>query len=184
MIDSDIQQELQYELVGDEKLIWAGRPRAGIIFTRSDVFYVPFGLIFLGLVSAFFYISYRQQPSSFYNFYIFIFVIAGIYNAFGRFIYDSKRRANTVYGITDARIIIKSGIFSKNYKSVYLEDIPEINIEEGPNSSGTIVLGSNAFQLSDLPGMGKLRAESRPIRLEYLSDVEDPYRLLLKLTNE
>ncbi len=50
MIDIDIQQELQYELIDDEKLIWTGRPGLGIIFRKIDIFLIPFSVFWFGMV--------------------------------------------------------------------------------------------------------------------------------------
>ena len=50
MIDIDIRQELQYELIDDEKLIWTGRPGLGIIFRKIDIFLIPFSVFWFGMM--------------------------------------------------------------------------------------------------------------------------------------
>ena len=106
MIDIDIQQELQYELIDDEKLVWTGRPGTGIIFRKIDIFLIPFSLIWFGMILfVIFGVSTSPSENSNTPWPVFLFLIpflfAGCYVTFGRFLIDKRRRANTVYGITN-----------------------------------------------------------------------------------
>lgn len=69
------------------------------------------------------------------------FVLAGLYIIFGRFIVDAKQRSKTYYGVTNERIIIVSGLFSRRIKSLNLRTLTDISLDEKTNGSGTISFG-------------------------------------------
>ena len=44
----DATTELSDELESGEKLLWSGRPRQAIVFRSSDIFLIPFSLLWGG----------------------------------------------------------------------------------------------------------------------------------------
>ena len=48
MPNYDLENDLRPNLASDEKLIWTGRPKTGIVFRGSDLFLVPFSLLWGG----------------------------------------------------------------------------------------------------------------------------------------
>lgn len=50
----------------------------------------------------------------------------------------------TVYGITEKRIIIKSGVFKESIKSLNIKTLGGLTLDEKHDKSGTITLGSNS----------------------------------------
>jgi hypothetical protein len=86
-------------------------------------------------------------PLSFYSLGI-PFLVIGLVFVFGRFFIDAKLRENTFYGLTDDRIIIKSGIFKKTIKSVNIRTISDIEYTERSDRSGTMNIGpKNAMMM-------------------------------------
>lgn len=73
------------------------------------------------------------------------FVIIGLYLIFGRFFVDAKVRARTTYGVTNDRIIIISGLFSQQVKSMQIRTISDISLTEKSDGSGTIIFGPSLF---------------------------------------
>lgn len=59
----------------------------------------------------------------------------------GRFFIDSKSRSKTWYGVTNERIIIVSGIFSKQVKSLNLKTLTDVTLDEKADLTGTITFG-------------------------------------------
>jgi hypothetical protein len=87
------------------------------------------------------------------------FVLVGLYLIFGRFIYDSMKRAKTFYGLTDQRAIIVSGLLSKGVKSLNLKTLSDVSLSEKKNGYGSIVFGQenqmmSMFMGGGFPGMG------------------------------
>ena len=118
-MDFNTQRIIQSEIDSDEKLIWFGKPNQGIVFRGSDIFMIPFSLLWGGF-AIFWEISALSIPMDkagaigiIFPLFGIPFVLVGLYMIFGRFIYDAKNRSKTFYGITDQRVIIVSGLFRK-----------------------------------------------------------------------
>jgi Bacterial PH domain len=165
---SDPATELARELDPGEKLLWSGRPAQGILFRSSDIFLIPFSLLWggfaifweLAALVATSRAGARAAGPVAYVFPLFglPFVVVGLYLMVGRFLVDRAQRRNTVYGITDRRAIIRSGRFSRTTKSVNLRTLSDITLTERPDPRGTITLGSTFgvyswFQGTSWPGM-------------------------------
>ena len=46
--DIDAEDELRSELDNTERLLWAGRPKQGVVFYGIDVFLIPFSILWFG----------------------------------------------------------------------------------------------------------------------------------------
>ncbi len=154
----DAQLIIQKELDSGEKFLWAGMPKQGTIFKGSDVFMVPFSLLWGGF-AIFWEIIALQIPSEkagavsiIFPLYGIPFVLIGLYLIFGRFIYDSKKRAKTFYGLTDQRAIIISGLFSKGVKSLNLKTMSDVSLSEKSDGHGTITFGQENQMMSMFMG--------------------------------
>jgi hypothetical protein len=98
---------------------------------------------------------------------------------FGRFIYDSKKRGKTFYGLTDQRAIIVSGLFSKSVKSLNLVTLTDVSLKEKSDLSGTITFGyenqtANFFGGNSFLGMGVNNAP----KFELIENAKDVYNKL------
>jgi hypothetical protein len=142
------------ELGKDEKLLWAGQPRQGIVFRAADIFMIPFSLMWGGFaiaweVMAIYMLTAAGEeeegaPLAFtiiFPLFGVPFVLAGLYFIFGRFIVDAKRRAKTFYGLTNQRIIVVSGLRTRKLKSLNLKTLSEVSLSEKPDRSGSITIG-------------------------------------------
>jgi len=146
-MDFDVYTELRSNLDPNESLLWAGKPQSGIVFRNSDIFMIPFSLIWGGFAIFWFVTALASGAAFFFAAFGIPFVLVGLMMIFGRFFLDSYMRKNTYYGLTDKRIIIKSGIFSKSIKSLNIKTISDIEYTEKTDGSGTINIGpKNPFQ--------------------------------------
>jgi len=185
----DPTTELSDELESGEKLLWSGRPRQGIVFRSSDIFLIPFSLLWGGFaifweVAALYGTSRSgtntpQAVKFVFPLFGLPFVAIGLYMIFGRFFTDSAQRRNTVYGITDQRVIIRSGLFSRATKSLNLRTLSDVTLSERGDGSGTITLGPGAgfyswFYGTSWPGMGRNLAPC----LDSIADAKSVYQIL------
>lgn len=138
-MDYELSQELQPYLNQSERLLWAGKPKAGILFRTSDLFVVPFSLLWCGF--AVFWVFMAQKAGGIFALFGVPFVVIGLYFVFGRFLVDARQRAGTVYGLTEDRILIRSGLFSKSLQSVNIKALTDFQYTEKKDGSGTITLG-------------------------------------------
>lgn len=91
----------------DESLLWKGKPKQGIVFTKSDIFMIPFSVLWAGF-AVFWEINVLRikDVPIFFTLWGIPFILAGIYITIGRFIHDYLNRKNTEYFVTDKRVII------------------------------------------------------------------------------
>lgn len=72
------------------------------------------------------------------------FVLVGLYFMFGRFWFDRLLRERTYYGVTNERILIKTGVFSSTLKSLNLRSLADISLSEKSDGSGSISFGGGS----------------------------------------
>lgn len=141
-MQQDASQTIRAQLEGGEKLIWSGHPRQGIILRGSDIFLIPFSVLWCGF-AIFWEASVASSDKAPPFFLIFggLFVLIGLYFVFGRFWVDAKQREKTFYGVTDQRVIIVGGILQRRIKSLTLRTLSDVSLSEKSNGVGTITFG-------------------------------------------
>lgn len=176
----DIENELLPNLSKGEKFLWTGRPKRGIVFGSSDILFIPFSMLWVAGV-IFLEKTALQDGIHFPRLVIIPISIVGLYATAGRFFADAIIRKNTIYAITDTRVIIKSGVFDKRIKSLNIKTISDLSYKEKGNGSGTIILGptdARAFVLNGRPD--KWPGITQPPRLYLINDVSKVYGLLIE----
>lgn len=169
---------IKEQLSADETLLWSGRPKQGLVFRPSDIFMIPFTLLWggfaviweVGVISA-------GAPWWFALFGV-PFVVIGIYIMFGRFWVDARQRHAMYYGVTPERVIIVSGLFARQVKSISLKSLANFSLIERRNGAGIITFWSAVhpyFWSSAMwPGMGY---QSVPT-FELAADARSVYNLI------
>lgn len=140
-----LQLELRREIDVQERLLWSGYPRQGMMLRAQDAFLVPFSLLWGGFAFFWEYSALHSEAPLLFKLWGIPFVLAGIWFIAGRFFTDSLTRARTVYGVTSRRVLIISGLIRRQTRSLELLGLSEINISEKPDGSGTIIFGPNPF---------------------------------------
>lgn len=141
----DIPEEISREVAGSERVLWAGQPRQGVFLRGTDAFLIPFSLLWGGF--AFFWeASVLEAPNApgFFALFGIPFVGVGVYLIFGRFFADAKQRERTFYVVTNERILIISGLFSRKVKSLNLRTLADLSLSEGSDGEGSISFGGGS----------------------------------------
>lgn len=181
----EAQLVIQSELDSGEELLWAGTPKQSTVFRPSDVFMIPFSLLWGGF--AIFWeimaLGFLGNGAGSFNLVFPLFgipfVIVGLYMIFGRFIYDAKKRSKTFYGLTDQRAIIVSGIFSKSVKSLNLKTMSDVSLTEKSSGNGTITFGQEDHVMSMFMGGGLMGAGGSLVpKFELVEDAKQVYNKL------
>lgn len=175
----NLQSELRPHLDQDENLLWTGQPKTGIIFRTADIFMIPFSILWCGF--AIFWVILASQGSVLFALFGVPFVIVGLIAVFGRFIIDAKQRQHTIYGITENRILIKSGVFSKNIRSLNLKTISDISLNEKGDGIGTISIGPTHPFMDWGQGMNWWFETAMNPRLELIPNARQVYNQILEL---
>lgn len=159
------QYEISRELEPGESLLWAGKPKQGILLQASDAFLIPFSLVWCGFAIFWEWSVLRSPGTTIMALAGIPFVVIGLFFVFGRFVWDARRRAKTYYGLTDRRVVILSRSPSRTTSSLSLKTLQEISIAERADRSGTIVFGqqhpmAKMYGGASWPGMGRYVAPS------------------------
>jgi hypothetical protein len=156
----ELEQEISRELNAGERLLWTGRPRQGVVFRHSDIFLVPFSLLWCGFAIFWEVSVFTSGAPFFFRLWGIPFVLVGLYFVFGRFLVESQQRKKTFYGLSNERVIIVSGLFNRSVKSMNLRTLTDVSLMERSDHSGSITFGQTSsiyswFGNSSWPGMGQ-----------------------------
>jgi hypothetical protein len=132
----------KYDLLTDEEILWIGQPETNVRFMRSDIFSIPFSLIFLitGIILFVFAVNNRV----FYTFLIGLpFFISGVYPLFGIFFQSKYLKKRTYYAVTNKRVLILTNLFSRDLQSRFISGVHDINKYIHKDGIGTIHFGNH-----------------------------------------
>ena len=168
VMDPDAARIITAELAPNERLIWAGRPRRGLILHREDALYLPLGLYFvLVSVTAFLDTTITSHPPPDGGsgqpplFTIAIFVVFLLYMAFGNLLFDARLRSTSFYGLTNERIIIVTRLLRRTLVSLPLKGLSDLTLMQGSSPDGKILFGPQPAGSGTQPGsIPKRRARS------------------------
>ena len=173
----EVEQQIAQQLEGGEQLLWSGQPGSGIRFRRADFYMVPFSLLWGGFAVYWEILAFRHESPLFFRFWGVPFVLFGVHLVVGRFILDSWQRANTLYGVTNRRVIIVNGIRTRRTTSLPMPTIPAITLAEREDGSGDVVFDTTDARHVAVGGLVP-RGSFVPIMLEFLPNVRHVYNII------
>ena len=171
--------EVQKHIEPRERVLWSGQPRQGVMLRGSDVFLIPFSLLWGGFVIFWEYSVLTQGAPLFFALFGVPFVVIGIYLIVGRFYVEAKQREKTFYAVTSERVLIISGLLQQKVKSLALRTLSDVSVTESKDGSGSISFG-HSFPFASLfggmfwPGTGQF---SGP-RLDTINNSKQVYQLI------
>ena len=134
-------------LLPGERIVWSGRPAGGVIFTRRDIFLIPFSLLWCGfailwtgLAAGAAVFSHRADVAGFPLFGL-IFVAIGLYFVAGRFAVDALLRKQVRYALTDRRALISRAGPLAHFTAISLDRLADSTVSERADRSGNIRFG-------------------------------------------
>jgi hypothetical protein len=159
--DFGAQNELQSELLPDEKLLWSGKPAGGIKLRSGDALLIPFSIFWFGFAIFWEFGATMSGGGPFFTIWGIPFICIGFYICIGRFFYDKRNREKTFYGVTNNRIIIKSGVLKSTVQSFNIRGLSNLSIDTKADGSGTIKLDSDRSPFGGLSGrVGRVGTKS------------------------
>jgi len=166
----------------EEKVLWATKPNGKVMLTKADRFYIPFGLFWFAICGFMFTQMFKNHPPAFYAMFLTPLTITGLYFTIGRLFVEAAKRRNTVYLITNYRVIIKISKITPGTQSISIKNIPAISYTEKKDGSGTITLGRTGLATAFFSVSNK-RTVQAP-QLEAIPEVKKAYSLLIRLQKE
>ena len=140
-IDPRAAENIQPDLLADEKMYWAGRPNPRVIFHSEDLQIVPFSTIWTAFIVFCEWQSRHQEHGGsemFSSLWGIPFLLFGNYMLWGRFIRDAWLKRWTYYAITNRRVIGKQ---RHKFLCAFLNEIAQMELEDPGSSTGTIWFG-------------------------------------------
>lgn len=173
---------LRSELGPSERIIWSGQPQQGVQFHWIDLFQVPFGLFFAGFAVFWMSLASMGEGGPIFALFGLPFLAIGLYVAVGRFFVEAKQCQRTHYTLTEERIIITSGLFSRSVKSLDLATLSDITLSQKKNGKGTISFGSDNPFASFFEAMPSWPGASLYLgpRLTRIEDAREVYNKIRK----
>lgn len=187
LINEDIVKTFMPYLNPHEKIIWTAKPSQGLVFNPSDIPTMLFAVVWL-LMSTNMATSFFDSPNTSntspldLGFFIMpiLFVGIGVYMLFGHFFVDMLRRSKIVYAMSDTRIFIRSGFFSKDLDILTIKNIDTLKLKEDSQGNGTIELDKmpkqTLFQKRNL--IAELSGYYPIPRIEHIEKVREVYQLI------
>ena len=161
MIDlpANLQQKLRDELKANEKAIWTGQPDPNVIMKQGFklyFFFIPwtlFALFWIYGASGFKMPSFNFENGfdafgTLFPLFGLPFVMIGFWGLSSP-VWAKRRAKNTVYAITNQRLLLL--MFGKNSKieSYYAKDVKQLERNEKLDGSGDLLFATKGYRVSD-----------------------------------
>ncbi len=155
------------------------RPKA-CAYAQRTRFLIPFSILWGGFAVFWETIVVVQGAPLFFMAWGVPFVVVGLYLIVGRFWVDARQRAQTYYALTDSRVIIVSGVFSRSTRSLNVRTLSDVAMTKKRDGRGTISFGPGNpmyawWGMAGWPGMSRYT----PPHLELDCDAEEVYEKIL-----
>jgi len=161
-----------------ERVIWSGRPRQGLLLRGMDAFAIPFGLVWTSIPLFGAWATLRRPNGDLFALIPVIpFILIGLYLIVGRFFIDAAQRRRTFYALTNERILIVSGLWSRDIRSIALRMLDQVDVSARASGEGTITFGRGAYRSFALPGWPGMKGYLAPM-FEMIPDVAAVAKLI------
>lgn len=178
-MDFELQNQLRDFIERDERLLWVGKPKSGFVLRSFDAILIPFSLLWFGFALFWEYMAWKMDAGMFMLFGL-PFILVGLYICVGRFFADMARRKNTIYGITTERVIIRSGIFNMDTKSINIKNITDLILSEKKDGYGTILFGATSTGTIAFNTLNTWQGSKSVNGFELIPDAKKVYNILVE----
>jgi hypothetical protein len=163
--------EITAALDRGERIIWSGGPRQGLMLRGIDAFAIPFAVVWTSIpLFGVWTVLRGPQANPVALLPALLFVVIGFYLLVGRFFVDAAQRRRTFYALTNERILIVSGLLSRDVRSLALRTLDQVDVSARTSGQGTISFGRSMFGSFALPGWPGMKGYQPPM-FEMIPDV-------------
>jgi hypothetical protein len=172
-MDSNLQQEFSAYLLPNEELLWVEKPVQGFRTQMEDWYLVTNFVIWCCFILVLFRKSGIEEIIHVIQLSL---ILSILYQLIFRYYYDLLKRKNSVYGISNQRILIKSGILNSEVTTLDIKNLPPVSLIHFKENKGSIKFGEDVST-----GIGKsIRVHYAP-KFDTIEEVSSVYQLILKL---
>ena len=148
-------------LLSNERIMWSGQLKQGLLFGARDALLIPFSLMWGGFAVFWNLAVWTLVPETgqhvdwFFRLWGMPFLAAGLYITIGRFWHDAWLRRRLYYAVTDQRVLVLRGAKARAITSLDLHRLPRLELSEQRDGTGTIGFETNApFSGRSMNGFG------------------------------
>jgi 3-oxoadipate enol-lactonase len=131
---------IKAQLVPGEDLLWVGTPRSGLLARPRTVWYALFVII-----GSFMVVNEVRSAGARHIFELdptFMFTLTGLLGILGGLVYDSIRRNNSYFGLTDRRGISVYWLLGMRIVSAPFDRVDTVTLAKKRDGSGTVTFGT------------------------------------------
>jgi hypothetical protein len=175
-----MSSDSNFPLLKEEKILWAGRPGQGVIFTSQDFFLIPFSLLWCGFAIFWeFSVATTNNAPIIMKIWGVPFVLMGLYFVAGRFVADSFIRNSLRYAVTNKRVLIQRYWPTPKFTAISLRQTGDVELALRSDGSGTIRFGSQPSFWTRGTGFGAMTPSLDPTpQLLAINDARRVYQLV------
>jgi len=162
---------LRAYLLPGEQVLWQGKPEIRSYMLRGAWYMIPFSLLWGGFAIFWEASALVRGAPPFFLLFGIPFLLIGLYMIFGRFYVAAREAENTMYAITDGRVLILSGAFRTSLVELDIDRLPSVELNEGRNGIGSITFGPMGGFLRVPPGWPTFGFYAIPPAFQSIRDV-------------
>jgi hypothetical protein len=134
----ELESELKPFLSPSEKLVWVGKPLVKSTFNKDDMVLIPIGLFMMCISLYWMYCIFVSAQINIVAIIFLPFFAIGCTIAIVRPIRRNLKNRNTLYGLSTARLLVKSGIKTTQVTTFDLTDLILSRKAENKDNVGEI----------------------------------------------
>lgn len=184
------------DLLPEEQVLWTGQPDPSVIFSRADIFLVPFSLMWggfaifweLAALGLIFDSADRSGAPLIFPLFGIPFVLIGLYFMVGRFFCKVWVKKRTFYGVTNRRVLMLKKTRGRYLEASYIDSLPTVNKSVRRDGVGTIVFGNASpfvatYQNTGMDWFGSYYGQSA-LAFYDIRDAQSVYELVNRVRSE
>lgn len=163
-------------LVPGEQILWSAKPKKNAFIINKVLAMMPIALLWLAFDS----VLIGQLFSGVGGMELImipfmLFHLMPVWIWLGNVITANRRWKNTMYYVTDRRILIQTGFIDRDLQTVYYKDIRDVNLRVGLIDK-MLGVGDIHFDLGEYRSGSKTRVLSKAFL-----DIEDPHEVYTRI---
>ena len=159
-------------LAAGETILWRGKPKKSAYIAGRSLTLLPVAVIWLIFDLGFIGGAFASGEMMWVLLPFFVLHLMPVWIWLGSMLTAGKRWQNTMYYVTNRRIIIQSGFLAVNEKTMFYKDIPNAQLRVGLidklSGTGSIVLDDGYYD-------HRHRRNHPGTKLEHLEDAQSAY---------